>query len=144
MLTNFATVRKSIKRLEDIEKMEKDGTFQALSKKEVLLLNREREKLNEVFGGIRHMKGQPGLVVVSDIKHEHLAVDEARRLRIPVIALCDTNVDPDLVTYPIPSNDDAVKALELLMASLVDSAVGAAPVAAEDKDEAAEAKKEEN
>ncbi len=144
MLTNFATVRKSIKRLEDIEKMEKDGTFQALSKKEVLLLNREREKLNEVFGGIRHMKGQPGLVVVSDIKHEHLAVDEARRLRIPVIALCDTNVDPDLVTYPIPSNDDAVKALELLMAALVDSAVGAAPVAAEDKDEAAEAKKEEN
>lgn len=126
MLTNYATVRQSIRRLEEIEQMEKDGTFKNLVKKEVLLLNRERERLEEVFSGIRTMKGQPGLMVVGDVKHDHLAVAEARRLRIPVIALCDTNVDPELIDYPIPSNDDAVKAIELLMGALV-SAVADLP-----------------
>lgn len=119
MLTNYTTVRQSIRRLEEIEQMEKDGTFDNLVKKEVLMLNREREKLDEVFNGIRNMKGQPGLMVVGDIKYDHLAIKEARRLRIPVIALCDTNVDPDMVDYPIPSNDDAVKAIELLMGALI-------------------------
>ncbi len=142
MLTNFSTVRRSIERLGEIEQMEKDGSIKNRVKKEVLMLGREREKLNEVFGGIRNMKGQPGLVVISSIKHEHLAVAEANRLHIPVIALCDTNVDPDLVTYPIPSNDDAVKALDLLMTALVDAAVSAAPVADKDVAAAVEAKED--
>lgn len=141
MLTNYTTVRQSIRRLEEIEQMEKDGTFKDLVKKEVLLLNREREKLNEVFSGIRNMKGQPGLMVIGDIKYDHLAISEARRLRIPVIALCDTNVDPDLIDYPIPSNDDAVKSVDLLMSALI-SAASNLPQGGStdfDKDAAAEA-----
>jgi len=140
MLTNYSTVRQSLRRLEEIEQMEKDGTFKELVKKEVLMLNRERDKLNDVFSGIRTMKGQPGLMIVGDVKHDHLAVSEARRLRIPVIALCDTNVDPELIDYPIPSNDDAVKAIELLMGALI-SAVSDLPRDGEagiDKDAAAE------
>jgi small subunit ribosomal protein S2 len=123
MLTNFQTVRKSIKQLEKIEKMEKDGLFKEMSKKEVLELNRKRAKLEDVFGGIRNMKGLPGLVVISDIRHEHIAVAEARRLRIPVIAICDTNVNPDLVDFPIPANDDAVKSVQLI-ASYLGSQLG--------------------
>jgi small subunit ribosomal protein S2 len=120
MLTNFATVKQSIRRLEKIEQMEKDGTFKELTKKEVLGLNAERAKLEEVFGGIRHMKGLPSLIVVTDVKYEHLAIAEARRLRIPLIAICDTNVDPDTVDYAIPGNDDAVKSLNLLIGYLTE------------------------
>ncbi len=115
MLTNFATVKQSIRRLEKIEQMEKDGTFKELAKKEVLGLNAERAKLEEVFGGIRNMKGLPSLIVVTDVKYEHLAIAEARRLRIPLIAICDTNVDPDVVDIAVPGNDDAVKSLNLLL-----------------------------
>ena len=115
MLTNFQTVRKSIKKIDKIDAMEQDGTFQALSKKEVLDKNREREKLLGVFGGIREMVNLPGLVVVTDLQHEKIAVAEARRLHIPIIGICDTNVDPTLVDYPIPANDDAVKSLKLIV-----------------------------
>ena len=115
MLTNFQTVRKSIKKIDKIDAMENDGTFQALSKKEVLDKNREREKLLGVFGGIREMVNLPGLLVVTDLAHEKIAVAEARRLHIPIIGICDTNVDPTLVDYPIPANDDAVKSLKLIV-----------------------------
>ncbi|MCF0216873.1 MAG: 30S ribosomal protein S2 [Fibrobacteraceae bacterium] len=115
MLTNFQTVRKSIKKIDKIDQMEQDGTFQALSKKEVLDKNRERTKLLEVFGGIREMVNLPGLLVVTDLQHEKIAVAEARRLHIPIIGICDTNVDPNLVDYPVPANDDAVKSIKLII-----------------------------
>jgi small subunit ribosomal protein S2 len=115
MLTNFQTVRKSIKQIDKIDAMENDGLFKELSKKEVLDKNREREKLLSVFGGIREMGGLPGLLVVTDLAHERIAVAEARRLHIPIIGICDTNVDPTLVDYPVPANDDAVKSIKLIV-----------------------------
>lgn len=115
MLTNFQTVRKSIKQIDKIDAMENDGLFKELSKKEVLDKNREREKLLSVFGGIRGMGGLPGLLVVTDLAHEKIAVAEARRLHIPIIGICDTNVDPTLVDYPVPANDDAVKSIKLIV-----------------------------
>ena len=115
MLTNFQTVRKSIKQIDKIDAMENDGLFKELSKKEVLDKNREREKLLSVFGGIREMGGLPGLLVVTDLAHEKIAVAEARRLHIPIIGICDTNVDPTLVDFPIPANDDAVKSIKLIV-----------------------------
>ncbi|MCF0221547.1 MAG: 30S ribosomal protein S2 [Fibrobacter sp.] len=115
MMTNFQTVRKSIKKIDKIDAMEQDGTFQALSKKEVLDKNRERAKLLDVFGGIREMVNLPGLLVVTDLQHEKIAVAEARRLHIPIIGICDTNVDPTLVDFPVPANDDAVKSIKLIV-----------------------------
>ena len=115
MLTNFQTVRKSIKQIDKIEDLEKQGLFKEMSKKEVLDKTREKEKLLSVFGGIREMATLPGLVVVTDLNHEHIAVAEARRLRIPIIGICDTNVNPEQVDFPIPSNDDAVKSIKLIV-----------------------------
>lgn len=114
MLTNFSTIRKSIKRLESIDKMEVDGTFEKITKKERLLLTRERDRLRRVFGGIEDMTRLPGALFIVDIKKEHLAVKEAKILGIPVIAMVDTNTDPDEIDYPIPANDDSVKAIELI------------------------------
>jgi small subunit ribosomal protein S2 len=124
MLTNFATVRRSIKRLEDIEKLETDGFFKSMNKKEVLTLNRERAKLEAVFGGIRHMKTLPGAMFVVDTEHETIAVHEANRLRIPVFAIVDTNSNPDSVTFPIPGNDDALKSVGLITRVLADAIGG--------------------
>jgi small subunit ribosomal protein S2 len=118
MLTNFSTVRKSIKRLSDIDKMEKDGTYDKITKKERLLRDRERERLRRVFGGIEQMTRLPGLIIVVDIKKEHLALKEAKVLGIPVIAMVDTNCDPNLVDYPIPSNDDSNSTIELITSTL--------------------------
>jgi small subunit ribosomal protein S2 len=115
MLTNFQTVRKSVKQIDKIEQMEKEGLFKAMLKKEVLDLNRKKDQLMIVFGGIREMARLPGLVVVADLQHEHIAVAEARRLNIPIIGICDTNVNPELVDYPIPANDDAVKSVKLIL-----------------------------
>jgi small subunit ribosomal protein S2 len=115
MLTNFQTVRKSIKQIDKIEDLEKQGLFKEMSKKEVLDKTREKEKLLSVFGGIREMATLPGLVVVTDLNHEHIAVAEARRLRIPIIGICDSNVNPEQVDFPIPSNDDAVKSIKLIV-----------------------------
>jgi small subunit ribosomal protein S2 len=142
MLTNFQTVRKSIKKIDKIDTMEQDGTFQALSKKEVLDKTRERAKLLDVFGGIREMVNLPGLLVVTDLAHEKIAVAEARRLHIPIIGICDTNVDPTLVDYPIPANDDAVKSLKLIVDYI---AANVKPrVAAEKKESKEEVKKFDN
>lgn len=132
MLTNFSTVRRSIKRLEDIEKLETDGFFKSMSKKEVLTLNRERAKLESVFGGIRHMKTLPGAVFVVDTENEAIAVHEANRLRIPVFGIVDTNSNPDTVAFPIPGNDDALKSVGLITRVISDAigGISAAPVEA--------------
>jgi len=114
MLTNFATIRKSVKRLQQIEKMENDGTFDQLVKKERLDLTREKDKLNKILGGITEMIRQPGALFIVDIKKEHIAVAEARKLGIPTIGLVDTNSDPNLVDYPIPGNDDAAKSIKII------------------------------
>jgi small subunit ribosomal protein S2 len=115
MLTNFQTVRKSIKQIDKIDDMETQGVFKQMSKKEVLDKNRERSKLLNVFGGIREMSQLPGIIVIADLNHEHIAVSEARRLRIPIIGICDTNVNPELIQYPIPANDDALRSISLIM-----------------------------
>jgi small subunit ribosomal protein S2 len=129
MLTNFPTVRKSIKRLEDIEKMETDGVMKELNKKEVLGLNKEHAKLQAIFGGIRHMKTLPGALFISDTEHEHIAVHEANRLKIPVIGIVDSNSNPDQIQFPIPGNDDALKSVSLLTRVIADALVGTPDVA---------------
>jgi small subunit ribosomal protein S2 len=123
MLTNFQTVRKSIKQIDKIDDMENQGIFKQMSKKEVLDKNRERAKLLNVFGGIREMSQLPGVIVITDLNHEHIAVSEARRLRIPIIGICDTNVNPELVQYPIPANDDALSSVSLVVDYLAANAV---------------------
>jgi len=114
MLTNFVTIRKSIKRYNNILKMEIDGTFENYQKKERLMISREKEKLEKVLGGIVSMNKLPGAIYLIDVKKEHIAVEEARKLNIPIFAIVDTNCDPDLIDYPIPANDDAVKSIELI------------------------------
>lgn len=121
MLTNFPTIRKSIKRLQTIDKMEADGTFEKITKKERLLLNRERDRLRLIFGGIEDMVRMPGALFVVDIKKEHLAIKEAKNLGIPVIGVVDTNSDPEEVDFPIPANDDSVKTIELIAKVLGDA-----------------------
>ena len=137
MLTNFSTVKKSIKRLEEIEKMETDGLFKEISKKEVLTLNKERAKLEGIFSGIRNMKSLPGALFIVDSEHEEIAVHEANRLKIPVIAIVDTNSDPDKVAYPIPGNDDAIKSVGLLTRVFSDAIVGIQAPAEDAKAQAA-------
>jgi small subunit ribosomal protein S2 len=117
-LTNFQTIRKSIRRMEDLIKMEEDGTMDQLKKKERLMKRREREKLEKVLSGIKDLARLPGALFVIDINREHIAVKEARRLNIPIIALVDTNCDPDLVDFPIPANDDAQRSIELITAAI--------------------------
>lgn len=123
MLTNFSTIRKSIKRLNTIDKMEVDGTFEKVTKKERLMLNRERDRLRKVFGGIEDMTRLPGLIVVVDIKKEHIAIKEAKTLGIPVIGIVDTNSDPEEVDYPIPANDDSIRTIELISKVLGDAII---------------------
>lgn len=125
MLTNFATIRKSIKRYNNIIKMETDGTFESYQKKERLMLSREKEKLHKVLGGIIDMNKLPGAIYIIDIKKEHIAVDEARKLGIPIYAIVDTNCDPELVDFPIPANDDAVKSVELITRAVADAIIDA-------------------
>jgi len=114
MLTNFATVRKSIKKMSNIDKMETNGTMQTLNKKERLTVARERAKLERVLGGIYDQNRLPAALFIVDIKNEHIAVREAQRLNIPTIAMVDTNSDPTLVDFPIPANDDATKSISLI------------------------------
>src|ERR1051325_4839561 len=115
MLTNFATIRKSLKRLQQIEKMEEEGSIENFTKRERLDFSREKEKLTNILGGIVEMRGLPSAMLIIDIKKEHIAVEEARKLGIPIFALVDTNVDPDLVDYPIPANDDALRSVQLFV-----------------------------
>jgi small subunit ribosomal protein S2 len=123
MLTNFTTIRKSVKRLNNIEKMETDGTFDKITKKEVLRLTREKEKLQKVLDGIVDMTRLPGAIYVVDIKKEAIAVKEASRLGVPIVAIVDTNCDPDPITYPIPANDDAIKSIQLITKLVADAVI---------------------
>ncbi len=120
-LTNFRTIRESIQRLRQIEKMFEDGTAEQLTKKERLILQKRREKLNTVFQGIREMERLPDIVYIVDTVTEKTAVAEARKLGIPVMAIVDSNADPDLVDYPIPGNDDAIKSVRILTAAIADA-----------------------
>jgi len=123
MLTNFSTIRKSVKRLQNIEKQETDGTFEKITKKERLFLTRERDKLKKILEGVETMSRLPGVVFVVDIKKEDIAVKEARRLNIPVFAMVDTNCDPDPIDNVIPANDDAVKTIELIVKHMADAVI---------------------
>ena len=114
MLTNFKTIRTRIERLNKLEEMENDGTFEVLPKKEVAALKNEKEKLEKNLGGIRDMKEMPGAMFVVDPKNERIAVLEAKKLNIPIIGLVDTNCNPEDVDYPIPGNDDAIRAVKLI------------------------------
>ena len=139
MLTNFSTIRKSIKRLNSIEKQESDGTFDKITKKERLFLTREKMKLKKVLEGVETMSRLPGALFIVDIKKEAIAVQEAHRLNIPVYAVVDTNCDPDEVDYLIPANDDAVKTIELIVKRMADAVLDGAVKAKETKaEEAAE------
>jgi small subunit ribosomal protein S2 len=142
MLTNFQTVRRSIKRMQIIDRMNTDGTFERLNKKERLMLNREKIKLARVLGGIEEMTKLPGALFVVDIKREHLAVSEADRLGIPVFGVVDTNADPTSVMYPIPGNDDASKSIYLMVSEIAD-AIMEGSIARKKEKAAEEAKQEE-
>jgi small subunit ribosomal protein S2 len=124
-LTNFQTIEKRIKRLHDLERMEADGTFDVLPKKEVITLRKEMERLEKFLGGIRNMRQLPGALFVIDPRKERNAIAEARRLRIPIVAIVDTNCDPDEVDYIIPGNDDAIRAVKLLTATMADAVLEA-------------------
>jgi small subunit ribosomal protein S2 len=120
-LTNFETIRKSLGKLEYLESLERDGKIEQFSKKEALKLGKEKEKLLKTLGGIRRMSRAPGLVFIIDTKKEYNAVREARKLRIPIVGLIDTNADPEEVDYPIPSNDDAMRAIRLFCRMIADA-----------------------
>ncbi|WP_348523888.1 30S ribosomal protein S2 [Endozoicomonas sp. G2_1] len=123
MLTNWKTVRQSIKRLKDLEAQSTDGTFDALTKKEALMRTREMEKLEKSLGGIKNMGGLPDALFVIDADHEHIAIKEANNLGIPVISVVDTNSNPDGVDYIIPGNDDAIRAITLYLNTAADAVV---------------------
>jgi|SRR5699024_2156404 len=120
-LTNFKTIRKSINRLKDIEKMEEDGTFDVLPKKEVVELLKEKERSEKFLGGIKEMKKLPDAIFVVDPRKERIAIAEARKLNIPIIGMVDTNCDPDEIDYVIPANDDAIRAVKLLTSKMADA-----------------------
>ena len=123
MLTNFNTIKRRIKRLEQLKKMEADGTFDLLPKKEVIKLNLEIEKLEKFMGGIVNMKKQPAAMFIVDPRKERIAVLEAKKLGIPIVAIVDTNCDPDEVDYVIPGNDDAIRAVKLIAGAMADAVI---------------------
>ncbi len=136
MMTNFKTIQKSIRKLEIIEKMQESGQVNLLTKKERLILERRRAKLEKVLGGIRHMKKIPDMLFIVDIVKEKIAVQEANKLGLPIVAPLDTNCDPDLVDYPIPGNDDAIRSVNLFCKTIADAII--------EGKELAEATEEEN
>jgi len=123
MLTNYKTIRSSIKRLRELEEQESDGTFAKLTKKEALMRSRMKEKLERSIGGIKEMSGLPDVLFVVDVDHERIAVTEANKLGIPVIGIVDTNSDPDGVDYVIPGNDDAIRAIKLYVKAVADAVI---------------------
>ena len=145
MLTNFKTIKKRIERLNQLNKMEEDGTFDLLPKKEVAKLKLENEKLDKYLGGIKDMKKLPGAMFVVDPRKEKIAVAEAKKLGIPVVAIVDTNCDPEEVDYVIPGNDDAIRAVKLIASTMANAIIegrqgeDAVPVAEEAEPEAADA-----
>jgi len=122
-LTNFSTIQKRIERLKELERMEQDGTFDVLPKKEVIILKKEQEKLEKFLGGIKNMKKLPSALFVIDPRKERIAVAEARKLGIPIVGIVDTNCDPDEIDYVIPGNDDAIRAVKLLTAKMADAVI---------------------
>jgi small subunit ribosomal protein S2 len=124
-LTNFQTIQKRVQRLKNLEKMEENGTFDVLPKKEVILLCKEKERLEKFLGGIKSMNKVPDAIFVIDPRKERIAVAEARKLGIPIVGIVDTNCDPDEVDYVIPANDDAIRAVKLLTAKMADAIVEA-------------------
>ena len=134
LLTNFQTIRQRIEYLFELEKMEQDGTFEALPKKEVILLQREKEKLERFYSGIRDMTKLPDALFIIDQNKEKIAIHEAKLLGIPVIGIIDTNCDPDQIDFPIPGNDDAIRAIKLLSATITNAILeGKAALEAEDE-----------
>jgi small subunit ribosomal protein S2 len=121
MLTNFETVRKSISRMKEITEMEESGSFNVLTKKEFLSLLKERDKMKKNLEGIKDMRGVPGAIFVVDPHKEHIAIREARKLKIPIIALIDTNCDPDLIDFPVPGNDDALRSISIVANAVADA-----------------------
>ena len=121
MLTNFPTIQKSIRKLDVITEMQENGQIDLLTKKEALMLSRKKEKLQAYFGGIRNMKKLPDMLFVVDAVKEHIAILEARCLGIPIVAPLDTNCDPDLITYPIPGNDDAIRSIQLFCREMTEA-----------------------
>ncbi len=121
MLTNYRTIRQSVKRLEHYERMATDGTYDLITKKEILTTEKHKDKLQMMLGGIRDMNRIPGLMIVVDTKREHIAVREANRMNIPVCAIVDTNSDPDLIDYPIPGNDDAIRSIKVILSQLTNA-----------------------
>lgn len=139
MMTNYSTIQKRVFRLKELERMEEDGTFDVLTKKEVLGLRHEMERLEKYLGGIKDMKRLPGALFVVDPRKERIAVAEARKLNIPIVGIVDTNCDPDEIDYVIPGNDDAIRAVRLLTASMADAIIegrGGEDTAVEEEKEA--------
>lgn len=139
MLTNFSTIKKSVEKLKRIEKMKEDGTYDALTKKEAAKYEKTRLKLEKNLGGIKEMKDIPGVVFIVDPKKEHIAVQEARRLNIPIVAIVDTNCDPDEIDYVIPGNDDAIRAIRLITSKMADAVIEGRDMLAKKEEEEAEA-----
>ena len=121
MLTNFQTIQKRVSRLKELKGMEEDGTFEVLTKKEVQVLRHEMDRLQKYLGGIEEMKKLPGALFIVDPRKERIAVAEARKLNIPIVAIVDTNCDPDEIDYVIPGNDDAIRAVRLLTSTMADA-----------------------
>jgi small subunit ribosomal protein S2 len=143
MLTNFSTVRKSIKKLQTLEKMATDGTYVNINKKERLMLDREKIKLTRLLGGIADLNRLPAALFIVDVKREHIAVSEAKKLNIPTIAMVDTNSDPTVVDYAIPANDDAAKSISLVARVITDAIVEGMSERKREKEETEEPAKEE-
>jgi small subunit ribosomal protein S2 len=133
MLTNFQTIRRNVKRLKDLERMKEDGTFDKLTKKEVLKLEKERMKLEKVLGGIKEMNRLPGLLFVVDAKKERIAVAEGSKLGIPIVGIIDTNSDPDPISFPIAANDDAIKSIKVITRQIAEAALEAQKLKEETK-----------
>ena len=125
MLTNFKTIQSRVKRLKDIEKMEQDGTFDVLPKKEVIAIRKEQEKLEKNLGGIKEMRKIPDAIFVVDPKKEKICIQEARKLGVTLIGICDTNCDPEELDYVIPGNDDAIRAVKLIVSKMADAVIEA-------------------
>jgi small subunit ribosomal protein S2 len=142
MLTNFATVRKSIKKMQAIEKMKTDGTFDNMNKKERLMKTREQEKLYRVLGGIEELNRLPAALFVVDVKREHIAVKEAQKLNIPIFAIVDTNSDPTKADFPIPGNDDSAKSLHILITEVTNAIAKGLQERAQAKEQAKKDKEE--
>lgn len=138
-LTNFQTIRKSIDKLKELEKMSRDGSYAKYTKKEVLGFERDRERLENNVGGIKHMNGIPGALFVLDPKKEEIAIKEANKLGIPVVAICDTNCDPDRIDYVVPGNDDAIRAIRVFTAAMSEACLEGARLASSRREDSARA-----